>query len=472
MEAARARLQAVKADKPPETFTEALMDFIPRVTPRWEKPLHLKPYVDALENLYGQERRIVFSAPPQHSKSQTTAHFLVHHLLKHPETRNAYATYSATKAERVAYDAKNIADRAGLSLQTDNLNLWRTKQGGQVLWTSVGGAMTGEPIDGVLIIDDPIKDRKDAESATIRQNQKDWFHSVAETRLHNGASVVVMMTRWHSDDLSGYLVKHAKFELINLKAIADERRPVGDDRNPGEALWEAKHPIARLRKLQIVNPWNFASMYQGEPQPRGSARFKDVSYYTELPTRGFRIVYGVDLAYSEDTRSDWSVCLELWAVPPPRGYAKNEDDHLEWEFYVTDVIRKQVEAPAFTLTLRAKQSRSSSRFHWYASGTEKGAGTFIKQKGIPLHIMDPNGRDKLMRSEKTAECWNASRIHVPEDAAANPWVDLFLEEVANFTGVKDVHDDQVDALVAAVDAALAGEGASDDIPERSGGRYT
>lgn len=454
------------------------MEFIPRVTPSWEKPLHLKPYIDALERAPGGGLRLCFSAPPQHVKTSSAQSAFAHWGLKYPKLCNAYATYSADRSQRVGRSAASLAERAGLSLETANLDIWRTKEGGQTLWTSVGGAMTGEPVNGVLVIDDPLKDRKEAESPTIRQNHKDWYHSVAETRLHPGASVIVMMTRWHTDDLVGYLAKECGFTYINLKAIADDRRPPGDDRQPGEALWPAKRPIEFLLERQKNNPWNFASMYQGEPRPRGGALFREPSYYTELPSRGFRNGYGLDLCYTERTHADFSVAVRLWAVPPARGVGSDQTP-LGWTFYVVDVQRKQVEAPAFTLTLRSLQAAQAGQFHWYASGTEKGSAQFIRQKGIPIVVMDPAGRDKYTRSQQTSELWNAGRILVPasieavQDATGHhgvEWVEPFVDEMTNFTGVKDVHDDQVDALVSGVDAML--RGSSDEIPERSGGRYS
>lgn len=443
------------------------MDFIPRVTPRWEAPRHLTPYVNTLQSAPGAGLRVVFAAPPQHSKSETTLHFLVWLALRRPELRNAYATYSGDRAERVGRNAGMIAERAGLQLATQNLDIWNTKEGGQTLWTSVKGGMTGEPIDGVLIVDDPLKDRKDANSATVREDHKEWWHGVAEARIHPGASVIVMMTRWHTDDLSGYLVKHCGFQYINLKAIADERRPPGDERQPGEALWPAKRPLEMLLERRRANEWNFAAMYQGEPRPRGGSLFRDPTYWNELPDSGFKVSFGVDLSYTEKTHADFSVCVELWAVPPRRGTDEDQGPS-GWTFYVVDVQRKQVEAPAFALTLRAKSSQRPGKFWWYASGTEKGSAQFIKAKGIPLQVMDPKGRDKYTRAQQTSELWNAGRILVPADSEAHPWADVFTDEVTSFTGVKDLHDDQVDALVAAVDAAIAGGGGF-ELPSRSGG---
>jgi predicted phage terminase large subunit-like protein len=449
-----------------EAFTESLMDFIPRVTPRYERPLHMAPFIDALERAPGGNLRICFSAPPQHVKTSVIQNFLAKLSRERPELRNAYATYSADRAQRVGRGAAAIADSSGLDLAVKNLDLWRTREGGQTLWTSVGGGMTGEACDGVAVIDDPLKDRKEAESPTVRENHKDWFHSVLETRVHPGASIIVMMTRWHPDDLVGYLVKNCGFEYINLKAIADTHRPPGDNRQPGEALWPSKRPLEMLLERRASNEWNFAAMYQGEPRPRGGSLFREPTYWHELPESGFKVSFGVDLSYTEKTHADFSVCVEVWAVPPQRGIGADEGPN-GWLFYVTDVQRKQVEAPSFALTLRAKSSQRPGKFYWYASGTEKGSAQFIKAKGIPLTVMDPKGRDKYTRAQQTSELWNNGRILVPSDSEAYPWADVFTDEVTSFTGVKDLHDDQVDALVAAIDAALAGK--TFELPGRSGG---
>jgi phage terminase large subunit-like protein len=316
-----------------------------------------------------------------------------------------------------------------------------------VLWTSVGGGMTGEPVDGVLLIDDPLKDRAQAESANIRELHKDWFHGVVEPRCHPGASIIVMATRWHADDLSGYLVKEQGFRYINLKAIAEDDRPPGDNRQIGEALWPEKRPLSFLQERQRANVWNFASLFQGSPRPRGGAIFRDPTYYHSLPTRGFKVLYGLDLAYTERSHADFSVCVELWVVPPLR-----ETDRPT--IYVVNVDRKQVDAPAFSLTLKTRASARPGKMFWIASGTEKGVAQFMRKAGLPVVIRDPKGRDKLTRALGTAELWNLGLIQVPIDQAAHDWVEAFVDEVTSFSGVKDTTDDQVDALVSGTEEAL------------------
>lgn len=430
------------------------MEFIPRVTPRWEAPLHLRAYIDILERAPGGGLRVVVAAPPQHSKTESTIHAYAWWLKKWPELRYAYATYSGDRSSRVGRRALRVAQAAEAPLTAANTELWHTHAPGgvegQVLWTSVGGGMTGEPIDGVIVIDDPIKDRREAESPTIRQNLQDWYHGVVETRLHPGASVIVMATRWHIDDLSGYLVREQGFQYVNFKAIADDAaRPEHDTRQVGEALWEKHRPLSMLQERQRSNIWNFASLYQGEPRPRGGKVFNDPSYYTQLPTRGFRVIYGGDFAYSERAHADWSVLVELWVCPPLSPGDKPT-------VYVVNVDRKQVEAPAFALTLKARVSRRAGKVFWIASGTEKGVASFLRKAGIPIVVRDPKGRDKLTRSLGTAELWNLGHVLVPADQEnpENEWVETFVDEVTNFSGVKDPTDDQVDALVSGVEECL------------------
>ena len=450
----RLRLSSRRQQIPP---TETLLEFIPRVSPNREAPVHLKPYLDVLESAPGAGLKIVFAAPPQHGKTESTSHALVRWLLRHPELRYAYATYNDERTQRVSRNALDIATRADLSLKVSNLGLWKTSIGGQLLWTSVNGGFTGEPVDGAVIVDDPTKDRKEAESATIRQNHKDWYHGTVESRVHPGASILVMATRWHADDLPGYLIREQGFRYINLKAIADIDRPPGDNRQVGEALWphhancpptcKMHRPLEFLQERQRGNPWNFAALFQGQPRPRGGALFKDATYYTELPVRGFRVLYGCDLAYSEKSHADFSVLVELWVVPP-------ETEGGKPLIYVVNVDRKQVDAPSFALTLKARHSQRAGRILWIASGTELGAAAFIKKSGVPLVTRDPGGRDKFARAQGTAELWNLGRILVPADSEAHPWVDIFVDEICNFTGVKDPTDDQVDALVSGVEEAL------------------
>lgn len=400
------------------------------------------------------------AAPPQHGKTELTIHALAWAHHKIPGRRHAYATYAQERSERVANKARLVADRSGIHIDGPS-NYWQDSAGSTVIWTSVKGPLTGEPVDGLLIIDDPTKDRKDAESGVRRADQLDWFDDVAEPRCHQSASIIIMATRWHPDDLSGQLIRRG-WQYINLQALADgdtdEDGRVVDDplrRLPGEPLCEARKTRADLEAKRSTNAYTFASLYQGQPRPRGGTLFGEPHYYDTLPTRGYRVGYGIDLAYSEKKSADWSVLIQAYRVDERIGA------QVETTFYIVDVIRKQVDAPSFLSSIKATHDARPGPLLWIASGTEKGTAQFVR-KHVPVRVKTAS-EDKFQRALPAAEAWNAGRILVPSPSLGAEWVDGLLDEVCNFTGVKDAHDDQVDALAAAVLALKFG-------PEVNAGR--
>lgn len=457
---AAARLRQLREADPASLPTEPLLDFIPRVSPRLLPPKHLAPYVDILERALTEPLRIVLAAPPRHAKSETTIHALSWWIQRKPNGRFAYATYGQALSDSISHKARRIADRAGVELR-GTVREWNFgKEEGAVVWTSIGGAFTGKGVDSVLVIDDPVKDRVDAESSLKRKKARDWFDDVANTRVEPGASIIVMATRWHPDDLSGSLIKEG-WKYINLKAISDGKDdPLG--RADGEALWPELRPASFLEQFK-KKIFTWASLYQGEPRPRSGAVFSEPAYYDALPTERYRVAYGVDLAYTKKTSADFSVCLELWRYDPPPAAVTDKPRPI---FYVVGVTRKQVSAPEFVLSLHARTSTRRGRMRWYTSGTETGSADFIKRK-VPTLRAIPATADKYTRAQPAAEAWNDGRVLMPspkffgitEDDVLTEmpaWVSEAIEEVTTFTGNNDAQDDQVDALAAAFDEAMSG----------------
>lgn len=248
-----------------------------------------------------------------------------------------------------------------------------------------------------------------------------------------------MATRWATDDPSGMLIKEFGFEYLNIPAICEDEAsdPVG--RKLGEILWD-HHSLAEYRRLEKVDPWGFAAMYQGRPTPRGEAVFRGLpTRFMELPSGAYRTAYGVDLAYSKDSRADRSVCLRMQRVGDVT--------------YLTAARLARVESNEFTLTLRAMQAEFAGPMWWYASGTEKGAGSFIKVR-IPNFIIKPATADKYVRATEAVAGWNLGNIALPDEGSPlyGDWVDDVIDEVMAFTGTNDPHDDVVDALAAGWDA--------------------
>ncbi len=310
------RKQAAKAKRSTRWLAKlSLTDFIQAVSPHLERPDHLAPYIELLSRAVADDPakaiEAVVAAPPQHGKTVVSIHAVVWWLIKRPTLWFAYATYSQTRAESVSRQAKDIAERAGLELD-GTLEQWTVRGGGGCNWKGVGSGLTGEPISGFLLIDDPYKGPEDSNSKTIRDKITEWRISVCEVRVHPGAGRVLMATRWHPDDESARCIAEG-WRYINLPAIAENDNDLLG-RKPGEALWPSKRPVAHLEKIRRnprVGEYVWAALYQGRPRPRGGTVFGDAHWYkpSALPTEGYRCAHGVDLAYSKRTSADRSVIL-------------------------------------------------------------------------------------------------------------------------------------------------------------------
>lgn len=412
------------------TAAEPLNSFIERVSGgALLAPRHLAPLVALLERARHEPVRAVVSAPPQHGKSETIMHALAWHLAQDPTRTHAYVTYAGNFATDQSRRVRSITDTAGVEMSEQAaLRRWRTARGGGLIAEGVSGQLTGKSVDGIFVIDDPYKDRVEAESALKRERVWQFFTDVAKTRLNPAASVIVVHTRWHEDDLAGRLAKQG-WERVNLQAVSPEGAP----------LWPERYTAPWLEEQRkALGEYSWASLYMGEPRPRGGAVFRDVRLYDPqtavVRSHVWRVAIGVDLAYTARAKADYSTAVVLAA--DGQGVC-----------YVLDVIRAQVEAPAFAQQLAALKQRYAAPILWYAAGTEQGVAQFIRNQGVTIDVQAPRG-DKYVRSMPVAAAWNASRISVPSNTA---WSNAFVEEILAFTGVGDLHDDQVDALAAAYD---------------------
>ena len=374
----------MRATRPAPRSTEfrtiSLPEFIPAISPRYQEPAHLLPLTTALENLFGSSARICVSVPPRHGKSETLLHYIAWLLCRNPMAKILYVSHTATFAAKQSKTARRLARQGGVRLADDSnrADEWETEQGGGLVARGIDGEITGRGFD-VIIVDDPIKSRKVAESSAQREAIFDWFTNDVFTRLTPIGSVVVVHTRWHVNDLIGKLVKEQDYERLNLRAIAIANDNGGADndngRKPGEALWPDGEWTAEVLadRRQRVGEYAWWSLYQGEPRPRGGAVFGEPTFYDELPIRGYKVGIGIDLAYTAkgQGRADWSVYLEIWKCGE--------------FYYVVEVIRKQVEATAFALTLKARATeRPGVRMHWHAAGPEKGTASFFRKRSIPV----------------------------------------------------------------------------------------
>lgn len=452
-EARRVEQERTRVTPPQSTY-----DVIARCSPVLDKPVHLDPYVRVLDKaIIDGDIRCVFAAPPQHGKTLIAQHALIFAVMWDAQNRptnprwHAYSTYAFDRARSIRNDMMRIAFEAGLDPHgtQDCMDLAggaRIKFGG-----TAAGSLTGYKVNGLHVIDDPIKDRKEANSPVLREDRWNWFLEVASTRAHPGSSTLLMMTRWHLDDLSGRVIKREKWPYLRIPAICDDPSDDVLGRAMGEALWEKERPLVWLKSQPAYrNPLTWAAMYQGLPRPQGDALFDaaNIRLYDSLPSgEGFKLGYGCDLAYTEKTRADYSVLLQ------GRFYPKAGD------LYLTKILRKQCQADRFTALMRGWVEMPGERgtILWFGSTTEKGVAQLIRNQGkVPGFTFKQATEDKYVRATPVAEhFWNTGHVLLPRLAG---WREEFEDEVCAFSGMSDPQDDQVDALAALGTLFLKGIG--------------
>jgi predicted phage terminase large subunit-like protein len=424
---------------------EPLLDFIPKTTPRIAgrvtvRPEHLKRLIDVLQRAHREPLRVLVSVPPRHAKTETVLHAIAWILRDDPSALLAYIGYGADFARSKSRSARDYAVKASVVLREDAnaLHEWLTPQGGGLRSGGIGGPLNGLGFR-VIVVDDPIKNRQDAESGLIRQRNWDWFTSTAMTRLEPSGSMIVVHTRWHEDDLIGRCLKEREkydetngvegepWVHINLQAIDDES---------GEALWPEVWPLDKLlRKKASVGEYDWASLYQGQPRPRGSKVFQEPTRYEGSPsTAGKRIVIGVDVAGTAKTTANFTVAL----VFACSGYG----DTMTAD--IIDGIRIQATIPDVCRQLEKLQAQySGAPLVVENAGIGKAVPQVLRDVNPKLRIVEvePKG-DKFTRAQPYAAAWNAGRIRLPKTSS---WAPPVVRTHTDFTGVNDACDDDVDA---------------------------
>lgn len=411
--------------------------------------------------------RLIISMPPQEGKSQRASRrFPTWLLVANPDLRIAIASYEHRTARRWGRAIRDDLISSGLlrldqgSTAADEWSI-EGRRGG-VYSVGIGGALTGRPVD-ILIIDDPIKDREQADSATYRDRVWDWWTDVALTRLAPGAPVVLILTRWHEDDLAGRLLAAedgAQWRVVNIPAQADydpargESDPLG--RQPGEWMLSARGrtPAQWEAKRVAVGSRTFVALYQGRPSPESGNVFKrdwwrryDAPCWWQEPDGSYRVDAGVSLAQSwdmtfKDTKGSDFVVGQVWARQGAR-------------MLLVDQVRARL---SFTDTVAAVRRLSAK---WPTSTLklveDKANGTAVidtLQSSVPGIVPVTPKEPKFARANAIAPFVEAGNVWLPTPGCALFDVDGFVEECSAFPNAP--HDDQVDALSQAVARTLLG----------------
>lgn len=422
---------------------ESLTDFIARVAPHEPPPEHISAeLIPELERALHEPSRLLVFMPPRHAKSVTVMRGLVWSIQRNPALLNAYVAYGAGQAEDQSRWMRQVARDAGIQLAQDTkaVDLWRTRYGGGLRAVGIDGGITGKGIKGWLVIDDPHKDRLEAESPVFRDRVWKQFQGTLYNRLEDTASVIVIQTRWHEEDLAGRILAGElgeKWKVIEMPAIRDPRtgEPAEDDETDGLALWPERFPVERLRIIRKTGgAYNWWSLYQQRPRPHGTHLFGRHPALYDLPeVSGARGVIICDPAATAKTSSDYTAIGVFSAV----GVGVN------CRMYVLEIVRMQAPMTQVMAELVRLQK------HWgYPIGFE-GVGGFkavpdmmrTLHPGVDIFEITPLG-DKVTRAQPCAAAWADDRVLVPRAEA--PWIRPYLAEMRSFTGLGDTNDDQVD----------------------------
>ncbi len=427
----------------PEEFKFDIPTLIKKINPDWLNPYHLKALTGAFDDIQAGKRvKLLHSVGPRMGKSETIIHGVVRFLATHKNKEVLYISYAQDIAEDKSRIVREYCQKLGLEplRDTNSLSRWKLSNGCSFRCAGLsGGQITGKGAD-LLIIDDPHKDRADVESGTKRDRVYNSVCADVFTRLSPDASIICNSTRWHPDDLIGRLIASPdiKFNYVNLPAFNAD----------GESIWPERWSTERLKESRalVETDYEWSSLYMGNPQPRGSAVFNgidDSNFYSELPSN-LKYAVGYDLAYTEKTHADHSVALVMATD------GKN--------IYIVDIVRCQVDATKFAKELWKLRSKyPKSMFLSYISGPEKGSVSLLNSTGLNLSFLQAR-TDKFDRSQSVSAAWNNGKVFIPKSA---PWLNKFLSEILNFTGISDKKDDQVDALAGAFAALSMGRARRD-----------
>lgn len=427
--------------------TDSLLDWIPLLSPKFERPDHLRPLAEVLVRAQSEPIYAWISVPPRHSKTESILHSVPWRMMRDPTVEIAYATYEANLAYSKSRRMRELAEDAGVKIKraARGVQEWQTEQGGRLIATGVGGPLTGRGAD-LLIIDDPIKNRQDAESAVIRQKVWDWFTSTALTRVEPGGSVIVCHTRWHDDDLIGRIRQEFPDWIgIDMPALdeSDPERP--------RALWPSRWPLHELlKKRRLVGEYDWSALYQGQPRPKGGRLFGNATRYDQPfisdEKTPYKIVIGADPAATEKTTADFSAAVVV-AFTGNFGTLNFRGDILE-------VFKAQITVPEFVSRLRDLSVKWGAPIAVESVAGFKAVPQMLRNLDPKLKVIEaPALGDKFTRALPASACWNDGRLRIPKNPHEYPWLSDFLTEIEKFTGVKDAKDDQVDALAHAFNAA-------------------
>lgn len=418
----------------------------------------------------GEQKFYIIEIPPQHGKSTViTETFPAYFLMRNPDKLAMVVSYSEELFKKFGRKNRDkfrmyANDLFGLSINptSSSVSNWGIEGHlGELYSTSILGGATGRG-SNLLIIDDPIKNRQDADSKTIRDKVYAEWQDTFYSRLSADGSVIIIMTRWHEDDLAGRLLKEGAlpWEEIKIPAIAEENDLLG--REIGEALAPeiGKDEAWAERTKRVTGTRGWTALYQQRPAPADGNIFKRswIKYY--VPDEEFKRKYNIadedvivlprmfdqasqswDCTFKKTDTSDF-VSGQVWK-------------RRQANYFLIDRVHDRMDLPDTIEAIKRLSAKHPDAIAKYIEDKANGPAVMqmLKGKLNGLIGVEPEG-GKEARSNAVAPLFEAGNVYFPHPLY-KPWIEEVIEELVSFPNA--AHDDDVDAATQALTKMMVGE---------------
>ena len=418
-----------------------LLSFCQYTMPEYQDARHIRILSEKLEAVErGDIKRLMVFMPPRHGKSEMVSiRFPAWYLGRNQQAQLIGCSYAESLAYTFSYAIRETISSLpyqrlwGLGLDKSGSVRWqlsgKDNKRDSYIAAGVGGGITGEGAN-VLLIDDPVKNSEEAESQVYRDKIWNWYTTTARTRLQPDGAIVLIMTRWHQDDLAGRLLqaqvdpKADQWEILHLKAIDNDN-----------ALWPEQYDIPALDNIRAsIGSRAFIALYQGEPtaETGNILNRKWWKYYRQAPSKFETVIQSWDCTFKDSQGTDY-VVGQVWGV-------------IGADKYLLDQVRGRMDFPntiAAIIALSAKWPQSRAKLIEDKANGSAVIAT-LKHKIAGLIPIEPEG-GKVVRAQAVSPDVEAGNVWIPEAAS---YTTDFVEECAAFPNGS--HDDQVDAMTQAI----------------------
>lgn len=415
-----------------------LQDWLGEVSPSftWDWP-HLVYVQNQLNRITsGEIRKLMLFMPPRHGKSElATVRYPIYRMERDPSMRVMLGSYNQDLANLFSRAARRIAiDRGLLGGGIKAQDEWDIRGGGSFrAASSGGGGITGRGAN-LIIIDDPIRSREDANNLLFRDKTWEWYSNDIYTRLEPGGAIILILTRWHQDDLAGRILASEdgpNWTVCSLPAEAEEADPIG--RAVGEALCPQRFDEAALREIKAVMGLDYYALYQQRPMSEAGGLYKREWFKYDppprLPTGEYdfdQIVQAWDTASSE--LGDFSACVTA-------GVKDNRA-------YILDVYRARLETPELLRQIKnmAERWQPTTLLVEDASNGIAVTQMLKRETRLPILGITPARGGKIAHAKANMPYIEGGRVSF----CPGHYLTDFEHELLTFPAAS--HDDQVDAL--------------------------